>query len=75
MIRPEETVFCLKQDLLQYLEENKDAYARSEDSTNKANKKMDDILDMIVKAKMKQDETLKDNYTREYIKASNEYTE
>ena len=67
--------FHLKEELKHHIADNKDILRLAEDTTIGMNERFQVCLEHVCRMKAKQEQTLRDDYTREYIKASNEYTE
>lgn len=67
--------FHLHEELKAHLEVNKEAFSSAEMSTEKMNLKMDTLLTTVAKLKSQQEQSLKEDYAREYVQASNDYTE
>lgn len=73
--QPAEPTFHLNEILKTHIAQNKDILRSAEDAAGKMDVRFDEWLEYVGKMKEKQKQALRDDYTREYIKASNEYTE
>lgn len=76
-VDPNEQTFKIKHSLQRYLEEKglEDTKVAVVVTSDKLNDRMNSIYQDIYNLKIEQKLALKEDYTSEYIKASNDYTE